>query len=281
MGHRTVFFGNIYYECTDEELNQTLRTVGPYRDFKPIGDEKKPKGFGFCTYNDPDTAASSIRNLDKLSLKSRDLKVHFANDKQSEHNLKMNEVKYRDASEIINGAGSIPTHHTMAQGQGLQMVEVLNPTNSSVDDMIRNLSDRQKEMIIFGIQDVCNQRIEQPVTPGANGAPKSPVIQPKELLVEALAKDENMLMQLEEICNQVIKNLRAECAEHEIWINDTYQDHPQQQMYGQNPQNMSQQMMQGGTMSHTMSTGRYGGNQMGPPNNIQMGGMPQNMGGYR
>jgi len=56
--------------------------VGPYRDYKPMfGDDNKPKGFGFCTYNDPDVAASSIRNLNKLPINNRDLKVHFANDK--------------------------------------------------------------------------------------------------------------------------------------------------------------------------------------------------------
>lgn len=81
-GPSTVFFGNISYDCHEDELKRTLRTVGPYRDFKPMfGDDNKPKGFGFCTYNDPDTAASSIRNLNKLSINSRDLKVHFANDK--------------------------------------------------------------------------------------------------------------------------------------------------------------------------------------------------------
>ena len=69
-------------------------------------------------------------------------------------------MKYRDASEIISGTGGV-TSHTVSQTQGLPMGEVLHPTNSSVDDMIRSLSDQQKEMIIFGIQDACNQQVKQ------------------------------------------------------------------------------------------------------------------------
>ena len=46
-----------------------------------FGDDSKPKGYGFCTYNDPDTAASGIRNLNKLAINNRDLKVHYASDK--------------------------------------------------------------------------------------------------------------------------------------------------------------------------------------------------------
>jgi len=46
-----------------------------------FGEDNKPKGFGFCTYTDPDTASSAIRNLDKLPIKSRDLKVGIASDK--------------------------------------------------------------------------------------------------------------------------------------------------------------------------------------------------------
>ena len=108
-GHSSVFFGNIsydLYEQNEEELNRTLRTVGPYRDMKLMfGDDQKPKGFGFCTYNDPDSAASAIRNLNKLAINSRDLKVHFASDKMSGTNLKPEEVRHRDAAEIISTSG--------------------------------------------------------------------------------------------------------------------------------------------------------------------------------
>lgn len=82
LGEASVFFGNIAYDCEDDELKRTLETVGPYRDMKMMfGEENKPKGFGFCTYKDPDTASSAIRNMNKLAINNRDLKVHYASDK--------------------------------------------------------------------------------------------------------------------------------------------------------------------------------------------------------
>jgi len=85
-----------------------MRTCGPFRDAKLMfGEDNKPKGFGFCTYNDPDTASSAIRNLNKLAIKQRALKVHYASDKQSGTNLKPEEVRDRDSGEIISLEGGV------------------------------------------------------------------------------------------------------------------------------------------------------------------------------
>jgi RNA recognition motif-containing protein len=144
-GHSSVFFGNIAYDCEVEELNRTLRTCGPFRDMKLMfGEDNKPKGFGFCTYNDPDTASSAIRNLNKLAINNRDLKVHYASDERSGTNLKKEEVHDRDAAEIISLAGN--TSHTQIDNG-----EMLRPQTSTVDEMLRSLSEAQKEMLIFGI----------------------------------------------------------------------------------------------------------------------------------
>ena len=141
-----MFFGNISYDCEDVELNRTLETVGPFRDMKMIfGEENnqmKPKGYGFCTYKDPDTAASAIRNINKLAINGRDLKVSYCSDKQIGTNLKEDEVRDRDAGEIVSNAGG--TSHVAP-------TELLEPQTSTVDEMIRSLSDDQKEMMIFGI----------------------------------------------------------------------------------------------------------------------------------
>lgn len=103
----SVFFGNIAYKCDDEELKRTLRTVGPYLNMKQMfGDDNKPKGYGFCTYVDPDIAASGIRNLNKLSINNRDLKVHYASDKSSGTNLQSDDVRDRDNAEIISQLGN-------------------------------------------------------------------------------------------------------------------------------------------------------------------------------
>lgn len=134
-GESSVFFGNISYDCEPEDLNKVMMTCGPFRDMKMMyGDDNKPKGYGFCTYNDPDTASSAIRNLNRVSINKRELKVHFASDKQSGTNLKPDEVKERDNAEIISLAGGV-SHTQVTQG------ETLLPQTSTVDEMLRSLSD--------------------------------------------------------------------------------------------------------------------------------------------
>ena len=88
---------NIAYDCDDEELKKTLNTVGPFIDMKMlIGDDNKSKGYGFCTYNDPDTASSALRNLDKINVNQRVLHVSYASDQQSSTNLKPEDARERD-----------------------------------------------------------------------------------------------------------------------------------------------------------------------------------------
>ena len=41
-------------------------------------DSGKPKGYGFCEYDDPDTAASAIRNLNGFEMSGRSLRVDGA-----------------------------------------------------------------------------------------------------------------------------------------------------------------------------------------------------------
>jgi cleavage stimulation factor subunit 2 len=47
-------------------------------------DSGKPKGFGFCTYPDPQTAASAVRNLNNYDVGGRQLRVDFADMDESE-----------------------------------------------------------------------------------------------------------------------------------------------------------------------------------------------------
>lgn len=149
-GQSSVFFGNISYDCEIEDLNRVMKTCGPFRDMKMMyGDDNKPKGYGFCTFNDPDTAWSAIRNLNKITINNRDLKVHFASDKQSGTNLRPEEVRERDHGEIVSLTGSV-SHTQVPQG------ELLTPETSTVEEMLRSLSDTQKEMLVFSIQDAFN-----------------------------------------------------------------------------------------------------------------------------
>ncbi|VDK48269.1 unnamed protein product [Anisakis simplex] len=72
--------GNISYEVGEEQLKQVFSQVGPVVHLRLVHDREtgKPKGYGFCEYNDPQTAESAIRNLNGYELNGRQLRVDSA-----------------------------------------------------------------------------------------------------------------------------------------------------------------------------------------------------------
>jgi len=83
----SVFFGNIAFDCDDDEIRRILRSTGPFSEMKLIMEGNKPRGYGFCTYNDADVATSALRNLNKQIIHTKEMKVSFGKDKQSGVNL--------------------------------------------------------------------------------------------------------------------------------------------------------------------------------------------------
>uniref|UniRef100_A0A673GW90 Cleavage stimulation factor subunit 2-like n=1 Tax=Sinocyclocheilus rhinocerous TaxID=307959 RepID=A0A673GW90_9TELE len=57
---RSVFVGNIPYEATEEQLKDIFSEVGLVVSFRLVYDREtgKPKGYGFCEYQDQETALS-------------------------------------------------------------------------------------------------------------------------------------------------------------------------------------------------------------------------------
>ena len=98
-----IFFGNISYVATPEELIQTFKIAGPFKEFRLKQDtiKQEPKGFGFCLYEDADIASSALRNLKKYELRGRPMKADFASDNKNGNNLKKEDVLYRDRGEIV------------------------------------------------------------------------------------------------------------------------------------------------------------------------------------
>lgn len=56
--------GNIPYEMTEEQIVDIMKEVGPVHSFKLMFDRDtgRSRGYGFCEYADPETAASAMRN---------------------------------------------------------------------------------------------------------------------------------------------------------------------------------------------------------------------------
>ncbi|OQR95313.1 hypothetical protein ACHHYP_00110 [Achlya hypogyna] len=77
---RSVFVGNIPYDVTEEMLREIFSEAGPVVNFRLVTDREtgKPKGYGFCEYNDGATALSAMRNLNGHEINGRNLRVDFA-----------------------------------------------------------------------------------------------------------------------------------------------------------------------------------------------------------
>lgn len=75
---RTV--GNIPYDMSEEQLTDIFREVGKVVGFRLVNDRDtgKFKGYGFCEFEDPETAASAVRNLNEVDVGGRPLRISFA-----------------------------------------------------------------------------------------------------------------------------------------------------------------------------------------------------------
>ena len=60
-GSNVVFVGNIPYDISEEQLIKVFSEVGRVVDFRLVSDREqgKFKGYGFCEYEDAETAASA------------------------------------------------------------------------------------------------------------------------------------------------------------------------------------------------------------------------------
>lgn len=77
---RSVFVANISFETTEEQLRAVLSEVGPVVSLKMIYDPStgRPRGFGFCEYEDGETAMSAVRNLAGKEVNGRPLRIDSA-----------------------------------------------------------------------------------------------------------------------------------------------------------------------------------------------------------
>jgi cleavage stimulation factor subunit 2 len=77
---RSIFVANIAFETTEDELKAVLCEVGPVVNLKLIQDPVtgKSRGFGFCEYEDTETALSACRNLVGREVNGRPLRIDSA-----------------------------------------------------------------------------------------------------------------------------------------------------------------------------------------------------------
>uniref|UniRef100_A0A8C6TAR1 Cleavage stimulation factor subunit 2 tau variant n=1 Tax=Neogobius melanostomus TaxID=47308 RepID=A0A8C6TAR1_9GOBI len=82
--------GNIPYEATEEQLKDIFSEVGLVVSFRLVYDREtgKPKGYGFCEYQDQETALSAMRNLNGREFSGRALRVDNAASEKNKEELK-------------------------------------------------------------------------------------------------------------------------------------------------------------------------------------------------
>lgn len=73
--------GNIPYDQTEEQLSDLFSQAGRVVDFRLVMDQEtgKPKGYGFCQFEDAETAASALRNMNGVELGGRSLRLDYGN----------------------------------------------------------------------------------------------------------------------------------------------------------------------------------------------------------
>lgn len=84
---RSIFVANIAFETTEDQLKSVLSEVGPVVNLKLIYDPAtgKPRGFGFCEYQDAETAMSAVRNLSGREVSGRPLRIDSATNAPGEN----------------------------------------------------------------------------------------------------------------------------------------------------------------------------------------------------
>lgn len=82
---KTVFVGNIAYGSSEQALLELLQTVGAVVSFRLVNDRDtgKPRGFGFCEYNDEETAKNAMRALNGSEFNGRALRVTHSEESQA------------------------------------------------------------------------------------------------------------------------------------------------------------------------------------------------------
>ncbi|KAF8477604.1 hypothetical protein BDZ91DRAFT_709556 [Kalaharituber pfeilii] len=106
---KIVFVGNIPYGLTEEQISEIFSSVGRVVSFRLVYDREtgRPKGFGFAEYQDPETAASAVRNLDGHEVMGRKLRVDFSHEGNAP-DIDSGEVFGPGAMGGINGSTSQP-----------------------------------------------------------------------------------------------------------------------------------------------------------------------------
>lgn len=139
---RSVFVGNIPYDTSEEQLKDIFRAAGKVLSFRLVYDREsgKPKGYGFCEYEDQETALSAMRNLNGFEFNGRQLRVDSAAADKGKEELSAAEAvtsPYGEAVEpgkapeaISRAVASLPPEQMFELMKQMKLCIQNNPTEA-------------------------------------------------------------------------------------------------------------------------------------------------------
>ncbi|EEB08850.1 mRNA cleavage and polyadenylation specificity factor complex subunit Ctf1 [Schizosaccharomyces japonicus yFS275] len=128
-----VFVGNIPYDATEKQMADIFHQIGTVRSFKLVLDPEtnQPKGYGFCEFHDPETAASAVRNLNNFPFGARKLRVEFpSNDPRGRSDSSNDGIRHAPSSLMHNNPTPTPPPPSSAVSlSALQSQSAYRPMN--------------------------------------------------------------------------------------------------------------------------------------------------------
>lgn len=122
-----MFVGNINYDATEDQLRDIFSQVGTVVNFRVVYDQDsgRPKGYGFCEYEDAETAMSARRNLNGYELNGRQLRVDFTESDKSANSA-------TGSGSGQGGSGGVNRATIAPPSTVLQIPDVLSGPNPSI-----------------------------------------------------------------------------------------------------------------------------------------------------
>lgn len=156
---RVVFIGNIPYDLSETQIIEIFNEVGIVQSFRLVFDREtgKPKGYGFCTYSDHETAASAVRNLNNYDINGRTLRVDFAESDKDDAPNKESFNTGRSGRDDYGSGSRDPRERTFSENQ---------PTNSvqTITNIVKGMDPQQLAEVLAYLKVMVQNSPEQAAT---------------------------------------------------------------------------------------------------------------------
>lgn len=160
----TVFVGNISYDTTEEELREVFSQVGTVVSFRLLYDSNtgRPKGYGFCEYEDKETAMSARRNLNDTMVNGRPLRVDLTDSDKQNAAANGLALPSNSATNDLNSSGVDAVNlnkSSLIPGANVSNAAALNhqsltPQNSTHPLLPPTLSSTNPNMAFMSLPDI-------------------------------------------------------------------------------------------------------------------------------